>query len=145
MISDHFLRLEQLFLKAPIQQNIIGQTISIAEGTALIKYHVNNAFFHGGNAQHGAIYFKLLDDASYFAAASLVSDRFLLTASFEIKLFKPVTEGMLTATGSCKMAGDRIIYAEANLMNEHQELVATGAGRFQRGKQLWASLPGYSG
>lgn len=145
MSSDHLLRLEQLFLTAPIQQNISGQSISIAEGSAVIKYPVDPSYFHGGGSQHGAIYFKLLDDASYFAAASLVSDRFLLTAAFEIKLYKPVTGGILTAIGSCKMAGDKIIYAEATLINEHQELVASGAGRFQRGKQLWISMPGYAG
>ena len=52
---------------------------------------------HAAGAVHGSYYFKVLDDACYFAANSLVSDVFVLTVSFVItsysihytKLYEP--------------------------------------------------------
>ena len=35
--------------------------------------------FHTAGAAHGTLFFKMLDDAAFYAANSLVTDRFLLT------------------------------------------------------------------
>ena len=40
---------------------------------------VDETVHHAANAAHGTIYFKMLDDAAFYAANSMVSDRFLLT------------------------------------------------------------------
>jgi uncharacterized protein (TIGR00369 family) len=141
--ENHFRRLEQLFLLAPVQQQFKHLTIHIRQGYAEISYPVVSDFFHGGGSLHGAAYFKLLDDAAYFAAASLVNDRFLLTASYDIRLLAPVTSGILTAIGTCASAEGRTIYASSTLQNEQGVTVAAGEGRFQRGKQSWVELQDY--
>jgi acyl-coenzyme A thioesterase PaaI-like protein len=46
-----------------------------------------------GGAAHGTIYFKMLDDAAFYAANTLVTDRFLLTTSFNLLFSRPVRGG----------------------------------------------------
>lgn len=140
----HYRKLEQLFLRAPVQQQFKGLQIRISAGHAEIIYPVTSDFFHGGGSLHGAVYFKLMDDAAYFAAASLEMERFLLTASYDIRLLAPVTNGVLKAVGHCSSGEGRIIYASSTLSDAHGVAVADGEGRFQRGKQLWSSLPDYT-
>jgi acyl-coenzyme A thioesterase PaaI-like protein len=45
------------------------------------------------------LYFKLLDDAAFFAVNSVVRDVFVLTVSFNIYLTRPVSAGELKASG----------------------------------------------
>ena len=40
--------------------------------------------FHAAGAAHGALFFKMLDAAAFYAANSLVTDRFLLTTAFNM-------------------------------------------------------------
>ena len=48
-------------------------------GQARITFTIDERVFHAAGAAHGTSYFKMLDDAAFYAANSLVTDRFLLT------------------------------------------------------------------
>ena len=48
------------------------------------KMPIKEDYFHALNAIHGSVYFKMLDDAAFFAAQSVVEDYMLLTANFNI-------------------------------------------------------------
>ena len=74
--------------------------IRIDEGTAEVRLTVRPDFFHAANAVHGSVYFKLLDDATFFAASSLVDGVFVLTASFNIYFLRPISAGVMTARGT---------------------------------------------
>ena len=50
-------------------------------------------------AAHGTIYFKMLDDAAFYAANSLVTDHFLLTTAFNLLLTRPLQNGPVIAEG----------------------------------------------
>jgi acyl-CoA hydrolase len=56
-------------------------------------------YFHAAGAAHGTSYFKMLDDAAFYAANSLVTDRFLLTTAFNLLFTKPLGEGPVIAEG----------------------------------------------
>ena len=58
-------------------------------------------------AAHGTIYFKMLDDAAFYAANSLVTDRFLLTTAFNLHFTKPIRTGEVSprAAGSAGGGG----------------------------------------
>ena len=77
--DDHFRRLERMYRAAPANE-YFRPDISIEEGTAEVRLVVRPDFFHAASAVHGSVYFKLLDDATFFAASSLVDDVFVLTA-----------------------------------------------------------------
>jgi len=82
--QEHFRALERLYDKAPINQ-VFDSQLSITErGFAKIKFEVDVRHYHAAGALHGTSYFKMLDDAAFYAANSLVSDRFLLTTAFNL-------------------------------------------------------------
>ena len=83
--DEHHRRLEHMYLSAPANEYFKPE-IRIDEGRAEVRLTVRPDFFHAASAVHGSVYFKLLDDATFFAASSLVDDVFVLTASFNILL-----------------------------------------------------------
>lgn len=126
----HFRSLEKMYSHAPVNNFIISSGIHVSEGYCKIVWHVDSRFFHAGKSLHGAFYFKLLDDAAYFAAASLHATHFLLTKSFKIDFYKPVTIGVLFAEGKCTFHSDKSTTSQATLYNEKEQLVSKGEGIF---------------
>lgn len=71
--SAHHRKLERMYLGAPINR-YFRPRIEIGDGRAAVSIPIREEFFHAAHAAHGAIYFKALDDAAFFAANSLVED-----------------------------------------------------------------------
>ena len=106
-MEEHFRKLERMYLKANLNTALYPSTIvRISEGSAEIGLEISENYFHALGAIHGSVYFKLLDDAAFFAASSVVHDVFVLTASFNIKFIRPVAEGRLKAIGNLISTGD---------------------------------------
>lgn len=128
---------------APIQSLYTGTTMVIGQETAEITLPIRPEYFHAANAVHGSVYFRLLDDAAFFAANSIVPDVFVLTTSFNIHLVRPVTKGLLTARGSVKSASRNLIVAESELFNEEGKKIAFGTGSFMKSKIALSPEIGY--
>jgi uncharacterized protein (TIGR00369 family) len=105
-------------------------TLKISEGAAELTYPVSTDFFHKMEALHGSVYFKMLDDAAYFAVNSIVPGYFVLMTSFSIDLLRPVTKGTLTTEGTVVFSSNSLWVAEAVLLDERQRKIAKGTGRF---------------
>lgn len=108
--------------------------ITVSEGKAVITMDVRPVFFHAAHAVHGAVYFKMLDDAAFFAANSLVSDVFVLTVNFNVVFLRPVTEGKLVATGAVVHKSRSGVVADAQLADEQGRSIARGSGTFALSK-----------
>ena len=80
----HFRRLEALYRSAPVNRQFESTIEITGPGLARIRFKVDEASFHAAGAAHGTVYFKMLDDAAFYAANSLISDRFLLTTAFNL-------------------------------------------------------------
>ena len=104
--------------------------IQIAEGTAEVRLVVRPDFFHAASAVHGSVYFKLLDDATFFAASSLVADVFVLTTSFTIYLLRPVSSGEMHARGRVVNRSKRLIIGEGVIVDSDGKEIARGSGTF---------------
>jgi uncharacterized protein (TIGR00369 family) len=140
---DHFRKLERMYLGAPINQ-LYRPTIAIGEGTAEIGMAVDPRFYHAAHALHGSVYFKLLDDAAFFAANSLEREVFVLTASFQVQLFRPIAgDGTIRAVGRVVRPGKQLIFAEAVLYDGDKE-AARGSGVFARGQTPLGPEVGYA-
>src|SRR5687768_5853566 len=99
MTSDHHWRaLERLYAGAPINRFYLP-SMHVTEGAAEVRIPVRPEMHHAAHAAHGSVYFKMLDDASFFAVQSLVTEVFVLTVSFQIYLLAPVTTGEMVARG----------------------------------------------
>ena len=140
----HWRALEALFASAPVNQLFKSELHIEAEGHARIVFDVDPSCFHAAGAAHGTIYFKMLDDAAFYAANTLVTDRFLLTTQFNLQFLRPIREGRIVAEGRWISGKRRVFVAEARLVDEEGEEIGRGTGTFMRSHIPLAGLPGYS-
>ncbi|MCB9591470.1 MAG: PaaI family thioesterase [Sandaracinaceae bacterium] len=131
MDSAHYAKLANMYHGAPINQ-LYGNRLTVSEGSAVILWDVQDKFFHAVSALHGSAYFKLLDDAAFFAANSVVTETFVLTASFHLHFLRPVLGGTVRAEGTLVTEGRHLLVAEASLYDGDGNEVAMGSGTFAR-------------
>jgi uncharacterized protein (TIGR00369 family) len=131
--EEHWRRLERLYLGAPTNE-YYRPAIHIGEGVAEIRIDIRREFHHAANAVHGSVYFKMLDDAGFFAANSVVEDVLVLTSDFSLHLFRPVSVGTLTAKGKLVNAAKRMFVADAELFDSKGQLIAHGVGSYVRSR-----------
>lgn len=142
--AAHYRALESLYAQAPINR-LFDSRLEITEaGVARIRFTLDERHYHAAGAAHGTGYFKMLDDAAFYAANSLVSDRFLLTTGFNLLLTRPLVAGPIVAEGRWVSGRRRVFVAEARLVDASGEEAARGTGTFMRSRIALASLPGYA-
>jgi uncharacterized protein (TIGR00369 family) len=133
--TEHFRKLERMYLSAPVNKEIYnGIEINIFHEKAVIKLPIESKLFHAAHAIHGSIYFKMLDDAAFFAVNSVVDDVFVLTVSFNVQLLRPVSSGIIISTGELKFKSNNLFIADSLLVDEKNKLVGKGSGSFMRSK-----------
>lgn len=140
----HWRALEGLYASAPINALFSSQLHIEEEGRARITFDIEQQWFHAAGAAHGTTYFKMLDDAAFYAANTLVTDRFLLTTSFNLLFSRPIRSGRVTAQGRWVSGRRRVLVAEAWLIDAEGEEVGRGTGTFMRSHIALSSLPGYA-
>lgn len=141
--SAHFRALESLYAAAPVNR-LFDSRLEIPEpGVARIRFTIDERHFHAAGAAHGTAYFKMLDDAAFYAANSLVTDRFLLTTQFNLLLTRPLSAGPVVAEGRWISGRRRVFVADARLVDATGEEAARGTGTFMRSRIPLAGLPGY--
>lgn len=141
--AAHFRALERLYSSAPINRIFQSRLAILEAGVSRIDFALDERFYHAGGAVHGTSYFKMLDDAAFYAANSLVSDRFLLTTAFNLLFTKPLLRGPVVAEGRWISGKRRVYVADARLIDAEGEEVARGTGTFMRSHIPLSSLPGY--
>lgn len=131
-----------MYASAPVN-HYFAPTMHVSEGKADVTIKVRQDFFHAAHAVHGVLYFKLLDDATFFAVNSLVRDVFVLTVSFNVYMTRPVSAGELKASGRVVHRSRRLFLAESELLNGEGQEVARGSGVFMRSTIVLSSELGY--
>ncbi|MBY8829095.1 PaaI family thioesterase [Hephaestia mangrovi] len=141
--AAHHRALESLYAAAPINR-LFDSTLEITgAGLSRIRFELDERYFHAAGAVHGTAYFKMLDDAAFYAANSLVTDRFLLTTAFNLLFTRPLRAGPVIAEGRWLSGRRRVYVAEARLIDAAGEEAARGTGTFMRSRIPLAGLPGY--
>ena len=135
--------LEALYASAPDNALFESRLEIVAEGHALIRFRVDERVHHAAAAAHGTIYFKMMDDAAFYAANSLVTDRFLLTTAFNLHFTKPIRTGEVVAEGRWVSGRRRVFIAEAHLTDAEGDEIGRGTDTFMRSHIALAGLPGY--
>lgn len=141
--ETHFRALEDLYASAPVNTLFESQLEILEAGRARISFKATEKYFHAAGATHGTLYFKMLDDAAFYAANSLVSDRFLLTTGFNLHFTKPLREGRVIAEGKWISGKRRVFIAEAHLIDEEGDEIGRGTGTFMRSHIALSGLDGY--
>ena len=140
----HWRALESLYACAPVNAAFDSQLEIIGEGEARIRFEVEERAYHAAGAAHRMLYFKMLDDAAFYAANTLVSDRFLLTTSFNLHFTKPVRKGPAVAEGRWISGKRRVLVAEARIVDAEGEEIGRGTGTFMRSRIALSGLAGYA-
>ena len=141
--AAHFRALESLYRSQAINR-LFQSEIEIAEpGLARIRFEVLPSSFHAAGAAHGTLYFKMMDDAAFYACNSLVSDRFLLTTAFNLVFTRPLKPGPATAEGRWVSGRRRVFVGEARLLLPDGDEAARGTGTFMRSHIALSGLDGY--
>ena len=126
---SHYQKLEGMYLRANVNTMLFDTTtIQITEDSAEIGLTVDEKYFHGLGAIHGAVYFKLLDDAPF---------------SFDLNIVRPVNAGKIRAVGKVKFQSRSMFVAEATAYNEAGKMIAFGTGNFVKSKQALSPEIGY--
>ncbi len=142
-LDAHLQALESLYSSAPINA-MFASTLALPEvGRSEICFTVSQDAFHAAGAAHGTLYFKMLDDAAFYAANTLVSDRFLLTTAFNLHFTKAMKHGTARAEGRWISGRRRVFVAEARIVDSNGEECARGTGTFLRSHIALSSLAGY--
>lgn len=130
MEHTHFENLIAMYDSAPINKWFRPRLRIPEEGRAEIDLPVREDFHHAAQAIHGAVYFKVLDDATFFAVQSVVKDCFVLTSSFQLYFLRPVSDGQLLGRGQVVSRSKRLYIAEGVLFDSRGKEVARGNGTF---------------
>lgn len=141
--AEHYRKLERMYLSAPIN-GFFRPTIEIEEGRAVITNPVREELFHAAGAVHGSAYFKVLDDAAWFAVNSLVTDVFVLTTMFTTYLTRPVTSGTLRSVGEVANVGRTQWLAESVVFDADGREVGRGSGTFVKSRSPLTPEIGYA-
>ncbi len=140
----HWRALEGLYASAPINRLFDSALTIEGEGRASIAFDIDDRHYHAAGAAHGTIYFKMLDDAAFYAANTLVTDRFLLTTSFNLHFSRPVRKGRVRAEGRWISGRRRVLVAESRLVDADGEEIGRGTGTFMRSRIALSGLAGYA-
>jgi uncharacterized protein (TIGR00369 family) len=140
----HYRALESLYARAPVNGLFRSSLEIVEEGYARIGFEVEPESFHAAGAAHGTLYFKMMDDAAFYACNSLVTDRFLLTTAFNLLFTRPLREGKAVAEGRWASGRRRVLVGEARIVDSSGEEVARGTGTFMRSRIPLSTLAGYS-
>jgi uncharacterized protein (TIGR00369 family) len=141
--AAHYRGLESLYRRAPINGFFESELEIVEPGFARIRFNVEESSYHAAGAAHGTLYFKMMDDAAFYACNSLVTDRFLLTTAFNLLFTRPLRAGPVVAEGRWANGRRRVLVGEARLIDASGEEAARGTGTFMRSHIALTALDGY--
>lgn len=141
--EQHFRALESMYQAAPIN-SIYKPVMTVSNSEARIEIDITEQLFHSARAVHGSVYFKMLDDAAFFAANSLETDCFVLTSSFTTYLTRPVSEGKLIAVGKVVSRNKSQFIADSVVYDSKGNEIGRGNGIFVRSKMPLVDAMGYA-
>jgi len=141
--ENHYRSLENMYLAASFNR-IFNPRIKVAHESAQIEIEVDESLFHAAGAVHGSVYFKMLDDAAFFAANSIEREYFVLTASFTTYLIRPISKGHMISIGKVLSRTRSQIIAEAVVYDDRGREIGRGSGIFVKGKLRLVDALGYS-
>jgi len=143
MAKDHFESLISMYAAAPVNQ-IYQPRLTLSEGYAEIEIETSEKLFHSAGATHGSVYFKMLDDAAWFAANTFETEFFVLTTSFTTYITRPVSSGKMKSIGKVVNRNNSQYIAEAIVYDERDREIGRGNGIIVPGKLPLIEAQGYA-
>ena len=141
--EEHYRKLERMYMAAPCN-DYYRTWIKVSKGGAEVGLEVRGDFFHSAGGVHGSVYFKLMDDAAFFACNSLVRDRLVLTVQFQVHLLRPVSGDDMRAVGVVVHNSAALMTGESRVIDGKGREVGRGSGTCMKSRILLTAEMGYS-
>lgn len=113
---------------------ILGMVFDvISPGSIKIKMKITDLHLATINVAHGGAVAALMDATLGVAALSLTAEKekVVSTVDLNMSFMRPVKlNDTLHASGNVIKAGNRILFSEAIILNQNNELVSKGSGTF---------------
>ncbi|HEV7878097.1 PaaI family thioesterase [Bradyrhizobium sp.] len=141
--DSHLEKLVKMYSLAAVNA-LYSPTLRVSPGEAEVRIPISERFFHSAGAVHGSVYFKMLDDAAFFAASTLEPEFFVLTTSFTTYITRPVSSGHMRSIGRVVNNTKTQFIVEAIAYDGEEREVARGSGVIVRSKIRLADVAHYS-
>jgi acyl-coenzyme A thioesterase 13 len=128
--GDYFEILKSAFHTAPITQLIPQTMIVPEEGKVTITLHADARHHHGAGRIHGGILALLLDNAGFFACATVTGGYWVATTEFKINLLESVALEDVVATGRVLRKGRSLLHAQMEAHDARGGLAAVALGSY---------------
>ena len=130
----HYRRASRMYRLAPVNaEERYHSRVKVGAGKAIVTAPTKEGYCHAAYALHGSSYFKMLDDAAFFAAQSTHMKNFVVTTSFTTYITKPIEPKkapFLVATGKVVSASKSLIIAESVVTTPDGVECGRGSGTF---------------
>jgi len=122
---------QEALLKRPFHQWLGLQVLSVGDGEIEIRATWREEWVGGGNAEgrytHGGILASLIDLAADWALVSRLGHG-VPTIDLRVDYHRPASPGDLVARGRLIKFGRRVSFAEAQVLDDANALIASGRG-----------------
>ncbi len=126
--------LRTLFHGAPVVKHLPQRMVAMAPGRVTIEMPFDARLCHGGGAVHGGVLMGLLDNAAYFACATVSGGKWVSTAELKVNLLESTQGKKVVAEGLVLRKGRHLIHAEARAFVEGANVEGTNAEGTQAGE-----------
>ena len=133
------MKLEEIiaeYLKHPMH-NELNMNVELGNKSATIQLTIHESVINLVGILHGAIYFKLIDDACFFAALSARESNFVATSNMTIHYLKPASDGVLIAHAKMITKQGRKYLCECEIKDKDGTIYAYGSGSFIEPKKTY--------
>jgi uncharacterized protein (TIGR00369 family) len=128
--ARYFAILRDAFHEAPITK-FVRQTMEIpAPGTVTITLHPDPRHHHGAARVHGGVLGLVLDNAGFFACATVTDGYWVATTEYKVNLLETVADEEVVATGRVLRKGRHLLHAEMEASSAAGVKVAVGLGTY---------------
>jgi uncharacterized protein (TIGR00369 family) len=113
----------------PYWQTLGLELVEAEPGRAVFAANVRPELTQNG-VLHGGVLASIADSACAVAAISRVyPNNYATTINLQLSYLKPVLEGRFKAVGRCLKAGKNVLFSEAQIFDDRENLVCTAASQ----------------
>ena len=130
MASEISERLKQI--EAGSFWELIGAKVVHAEnGHAIVEMAIEEKHLQAYGILHGGVLATLIDNGIGAAVHSMLTDdEASATVDLNVKFLKGISRGVLRAEGKVFKKGRSMVFAECNITDDKDQMIAWGSGTF---------------
>jgi uncharacterized protein (TIGR00369 family) len=117
--------------KSEFSEDMGIEYLGIIDGATTLQLDLEQKHMSRANRVHGGVLFSLLDSAlGRSIVNALPEGRGCATVEIKINYFRPIQSGRVTARGVMKELTKSLGYAEGEVLNEQEKVLARASGTF---------------